>query len=154
MVLVIERVSVQFSFKLHWATLVARAPIRVMASNDRARVTSTSFSGESRIVDWLNDDYEPESELDWDTDEGEVDLVTEEIHNSDSEEIVEDAAANVWESDSVSTDEELNIQANSYFLAKDSFRWKKDITARNIRTRSHNIVMHLPGPKGNAKNAW
>ena len=89
----------QFSFKLRWATLVARVPIRVMASNDRARVTSTSFSGESRIVDWLNDEYEPESELDWDTDEGEVDQVTKEIHNSDTEEIEEEAAANVWESE-------------------------------------------------------
>ena len=69
-----------------------------MASNDRVIVTSTSFSGESRIVDWLNDDYEPESELDWDTDEGEVAQVIEEIHNSDTEEIVEDSAAIVWES--------------------------------------------------------
>jgi hypothetical protein len=32
-------------------------------------------------------------------------------------------------------------------------KWRKEPRAPNVRTRAHNIVVHLPGPKRDAKNA-
>ncbi|KAJ8936879.1 hypothetical protein NQ314_012143 [Rhamnusium bicolor] len=39
-----------------------------------------------------------------------------------------------------------------YFLSKDgSIKWKKHFPLKNVRTRSENIITHLPGVKGDTK---
>mgnify|MGYP002775500098 CR=1 FL=1 len=40
----------------------------------------------------------------------------------------------------------------SYFIGKNNIKWKKHSERPNVRTRSHNLVMHLPGPKASTKN--
>ncbi|PSN33638.1 hypothetical protein C0J52_18272 [Blattella germanica] len=136
---------------VYWATAVAHMSICVMASRDHIRVTSVWSSEESRIVNWLNDDYQPDMEVQEDSDDGEVDQVTEEIHHSNTEEVEDNAT--VEDSETVTSDEERNVVGSKYFFGKDSFKCRKDMPPQNVRTREHNIVMHLPGPKGNARNA-
>lgn len=44
------------------------------------------------------------------------------------------------------------ILQNKYFFGKDKTRWNKQAPTSIHRTRSHNIIVHLPGPKSTAKN--
>jgi len=41
---------------------------------------------------------------------------------------------------------------NKYYIGKDKTKWKMEVTPKNNRTPSYNIITHLPGPKLNAKN--
>ncbi|UYV82718.1 hypothetical protein LAZ67_22000664, partial [Cordylochernes scorpioides] len=42
----------------------------------------------------------------------------------------------------------------NYYIGKDQkTKWKKALPPKNVRTRSENIITHLPGVKGEAKNA-
>ncbi|XP_054706863.1 uncharacterized protein LOC129216672 [Uloborus diversus] len=54
------------------------------------------------------------------------------------------------EEDGDSENEELNN--SEWFFAKDGVKWKKTKFRQNVRTRCFNIVSHLPGTKGLAKN--
>nr|XP_023022605.1 piggyBac transposable element-derived protein 4-like [Leptinotarsa decemlineata] len=44
-----------------------------------------------------------------------------------------------------------NRDGNRYFLDKNKSKWAKFPNRRNVRTRSENIVIHLPGVKGIAR---
>ncbi|PSN48387.1 hypothetical protein C0J52_18514 [Blattella germanica] len=90
-------------------------------------------------------------EVQEDSDDGEVDGVTEEIQHSDTEEIEDNAT--IDDSKTVTSDEERNIGGNKYFFGKNSFKWVMDMPPQNVRIRAHNMVTNLPGPKGNARNA-
>lgn len=49
-------------------------------------------------------------------------------------------------------DDEEEVCENNYYLGKDRMtKWRKEISRPNIRTRSHNIIIHLPCVRGDAK---
>jgi hypothetical protein len=53
-----------------------------------------------------------------------------------------------------SAEEEDNASGlRSYFLGKNGMKWSKEIPKRTVRTRSENIITHLPGVRNRAKNA-
>ena len=55
----------------------------------------------------------------------------------------------------VDLNEEKQLSVSStvpYFIGKNNIKWKKHSERPNVRTRSHNLVMHLPGPKASTKN--
>ncbi|KAL4153702.1 hypothetical protein QTP88_001535 [Uroleucon formosanum] len=52
----------------------------------------------------------------------------------------------------VGSDDVGPILQNKYFFGKDKTRWNKQAPTSTHRTRSHNIIVHLPGPKSIAKN--
>ena len=62
------------------------------------------------------------------------------------------------ESDSVQDDvnlENVEPEASSiqtYYFGKDRTKWRQEPNPQNVRTRTFNIVSHLPGVIGNAKN--
>nr|CAI5827747.1 unnamed protein product [Callosobruchus analis] len=87
----------------------------------------------------LNDDEE-EPPLD-DSDEGEEDAVELDPHETDSEQDVSDNEESV-----------LQESVEPLFIGKDqSTKWRKHCPPKNVRTRSENLITHLPGPKGLAK---
>lgn len=58
--------------------------------------------------------------------------------------------------DTSSDDEEMNNanESNSFYFSKDkNTKWNKKPIKLSGRTRQHNIITHLPGVKGVAKNA-
>ena len=65
-----------FFFKGCWATAVTHAPICAMANRASIRVTTVWYSEESRIVDWLNDDYQPDMEVQEDSDDFDPAILT------------------------------------------------------------------------------
>ncbi|CAG4949729.1 unnamed protein product [Parnassius apollo] len=69
-------------------------------------------------------------------------LAEQQNDNSDSEQ---------RESDS---EDEAEPSSSQYYIGKDKqTKWSKNCLGQRIRQGAHNIVLHLPGPKGEAKNA-
>lgn len=79
--------------------------------------------------------------------EDEEDVVNESFENQDSD--TEQEISEV-ESEEIS---DTPLSDYPYFLGKDNLtKWRKQTPPKNVRTRSENIVTHLPGPKGEIKN--
>lgn len=72
----------------------------------------------------------------------ELDEIETSDHDTSSEQDFEDT-----------NDEEEEGHSKKYFWGKDGTKWRKEIPPRNIRTRSINIISHLPGSTKQAKNA-
>jgi hypothetical protein len=78
------------------------------------------------------------------------------IENEDKSRPEEDANTSDHNSDSEQSDEETEQteidMPNNYNLGKDNnTKWRKEPHTPNVRTRAHNIVIHQPGPKRDAK---
>ncbi|UYV65948.1 PBRM1, partial [Cordylochernes scorpioides] len=63
-----------------------------------------------------------------------------------------------WSTDTeqytLSEEENNEDPSFNYYIGKDQkTKWKKALPPKNVRTRSENIITHLPGVKGEAKNA-
>lgn len=89
----------------------------------------------------LEDEEEPFDESDDELGTGEQ-LVEQLDHNSDSEQSETDS------------EDEAESSSSEYYIGKDKqTKWFKNPPSQRTRQRAHNIVLHLPGPKGEAKNA-
>ncbi|CAH2001451.1 unnamed protein product [Acanthoscelides obtectus] len=88
------------------------------------------------------------SEISKDEDESdkeEENILTESEHNTESEQ-------EVAESEEVESDEDVPLDSSSFYIGKDKItKWRKANLPRNVKTRSHNIIIYLPGPKGKAR---
>lgn len=51
------------------------------------------------------------------------------------------------------TDEKYETQESLCFIRRDGTKWNKHPFSQQVRTAKANIVLHLPGVKGVAKNA-
>ncbi|XP_030758825.1 piggyBac transposable element-derived protein 4-like [Sitophilus oryzae] len=114
----------------------------------------------AKWLEWYEEssDEEPPRE---ETDSEEEDFVIRSDHNSDSEQDVdilaqdEDMAndGNLTKDDNMTEDAGIqNSGENIYFVAKDGItKWRKMPPPTNVRTKSCNIIIHLPGPKGAAR---
>ncbi|XP_044766245.1 piggyBac transposable element-derived protein 4-like [Coccinella septempunctata] len=94
-------------------------------------------SSDENDYDDEGDDYEDE------------DAVEESNHDTDSE-------LEVSEDDELLDEEENSSSSHlsGYYIGKDKItKWRKNPPNLQVRLRSHNIVKHLPGTKGNARNA-
>ncbi|CAK1599069.1 unnamed protein product [Parnassius mnemosyne] len=90
------------------------------------------------------DDLEPFDESDDEL--GTVEYSVEQYDNRSSS---SDSEQSLYESEN-----EASSFSSEYYLGKDKFtKWSKNSSSHRIRQRAHNIVLQLPGPKGNAKNA-
>lgn len=87
----------------------------------------------------MEDDVFSEAE---DSSEGEEDHVENHLENTDTKQEM-----------SSEEDEYVMEPSANTVLGKDGTRWKLQLPVQNVRTRSHNIVTHLPGVKGAARNA-
>lgn len=126
--------------------------------SDRQRININSPNFEEVVTQWYNeleDQPEPAIEDTDDTsswpDDSEDDndqIISGE--NSDLEYVESEQ-----ELDSTDDQEEQdNIQSVQYYIGKDKCtKWKKQCPPLNSRTRSNNIVLRLPGPIGEARNA-
>lgn len=104
------------------------------------------------IKQWLEEEEEEEliEGVGVDSDEElETDHVEEQCEESNTEQEYTD---DEYEGESTSGDDIGSIVQNKYYIGKDQTKWKKKVPPQNSRTRSHNIITHLPGPKSNAKN--
>ncbi|KAI4468792.1 steroidogenic acute regulatory protein-like [Holotrichia oblita] len=70
-------------------------------------------------------------------DEGEIDTIEERFETTDTEQEL---------------DSDDDITDTPHFVGKDGTKWAKDCRPKNIRTRQHNIIKVLPGPKPTTKN--
>lgn len=151
----IEFVLLLFTIKVVWATPVARATFCVMNEPKRTRLSHAEILDEL-TRDWLSDE---EDIVENDSDDGESDHVEEENILSDTESLG-DAEINLHQpgQDAMTDDEsDDNEPLGNIYFAKDKLKnvmkWKRNLPNRSqVRTRSRNIVLHLPGPKGEARN--
>nr|CAI5853098.1 unnamed protein product [Callosobruchus analis] len=91
-----------------------------------------------------SDDDQPMDDED-DLDEGEEQHIEQSDHDSNSEQELED------EEDEAEDD---LVNEGNFYLGKDkTTRWRKTVPAKNTRTRAHKIIKHLPGTKGDARQA-
>ncbi|CAH1984345.1 unnamed protein product [Acanthoscelides obtectus] len=75
------------------------------------------------------------------SDKEEENILTESEHNTESEQ-------EASESEEVESDEDVPLDSSSFYIGKDKItKWSKANPPRNVKTRSHNIIIHLPGPK-------
>lgn len=115
---------------------------------------------EAHILDELYRDISSDdgSEEENDSDDGESDNVEEQNILSDTEDIENEE--NIFgDGEPMSTDDDSGDDeplASIYFAKdklKNTIKWKTTAPDRpNVRTRRRNIVLHLPGTKGEAKN--
>lgn len=103
------------------------------------------------IEQWLEEEEELIEGVDVDSDEElESDNVEEQCEESNTEQEYTD---DEYEGESTSGDDNIgSIAQNKFYIGKDQTKWKKKVPPQNSRTRSHNIITHLPGLKSNAKN--
>ncbi|XP_060855395.1 uncharacterized protein LOC132933083 [Metopolophium dirhodum] len=80
-------------------------------------------------------------------------LSDDDFSNSDldSDIVVESEHDTCTDESGLSCDE--NESSDQNYLGKDGTKWKAQMPPSNSRTRSHNLVTHLPGVKGVAKNS-
>nr|CAH7732023.1 unnamed protein product [Callosobruchus chinensis] len=84
-----------------------------------------------------SDDEADEAEI-IESDDSEIDGCEQLQHHSETEQ----------------EDSDTNEPRHLLFIGKDkSTKWRKHQYPLNVRTRRQNIISHLPGPKGNAKNS-
>ena len=96
----------------------------------------------------LIDDILVERHIDSDVGYEEDAVIVNDHDKSSEEEGDEDVISSEEEGDE--DDEEEAIE--TYYLGKDGItKWSKEIPRPNVRTRSHNIITHLPGVVGDAK---
>ncbi|CAG5029592.1 unnamed protein product [Parnassius apollo] len=51
------------------------------------------------------------------------------------------------------SEDEAGSSLSQYYIGRDKqTKWSKNSSSQRIRQRAHNIVLHLPGPKGEARN--
>lgn len=99
----------------------------------------------------LNEESEEENMCNRETvdesEEEEQDVTIESDHQSDTEQ-------ELSESDGDLSDDTEEEGLQSYFIGKDGVtKWRKEHPPKNVRTRAHNIISQLPGPKGAAREA-
>lgn len=109
-----------------------------------------------RILHWLSEELDEEQDVGGSESENEADEVIQSDHESASE--IEESS----ERPDVSSDSDEDVSArpgDSYFLSRHRGRngppqkWSKTPPLSTVRTRAHNIVLHLPGVKQSAKSA-
>ncbi|UYV74780.1 U2AF2 [Cordylochernes scorpioides] len=90
---------------------------------------------------WLDEEEFEEEEVGGKSDDDDEDYIERSDHETDSEEEQDNEGP-------------LNInEQNDLFFGKDGVtKWNKKAPPSRIKTRSINIITHLPGPKGPAKN--
>lgn len=97
-------------------------------------------------LQWFDDSSEEdEQNVIEDDDEADEDFVIVSDHDSLSEQEISDSGEREFDDDRDNTTE-------NYYLGKNGEKkWRKKRPPLNVRTRSHNIITHLPGPKGVAR---
>lgn len=102
-----------------------------------------SSSDENQWLEWLHE--LSEEELSDIADSDEEDSVNESEHDSSTE---QEASEN-----ELSEEEEIATNEDDYYVGKDGItKWRKNKFPANVRTRSCNIITHLPGPKCEARD--
>jgi len=100
-------------------------------------------------MQWFEESSSEESPPDDKDDEDsdlEEDVVMESDHDSSSEQEAGPSDLDNEQSDATSS--------NHFYMGKDKkTKWRKSTPNVHVRTRAHNIIIHLPGPKGAASNA-
>lgn len=71
------------------------------------------------------------------------------LHESDTE---QEDAEDIEENQECSS-AQSEIDRRLYYFGKEGTKWRKHVPPRNVRTRQENIVTHLPGVIGAARNA-
>lgn len=148
------RVLHLFTIKVVWATPVAHAPFCVMSEPKRARLSDACILNEL-LHECLSDE---EDMIEDDSDDGEIDHVDEEDALSDTQ-CLEDEEINQPGQDLIASDNSDDDEPlEDIYFAKDKLKnvmkWKRSLPNRpNVRTRRRNMVLHLPGPKGEGRQA-
>ncbi|XP_023213628.1 piggyBac transposable element-derived protein 4-like [Centruroides sculpturatus] len=95
-----------------------------------------------QLLKWLEEEEDEQELGDLDeSDEGEVDVLTTSDHETDTEQEMDEE------------DEDQTATNARYYIGKDGFtKWNKQPPPKRVRTRSQNIITHLPGPKNEARN--
>ena len=84
---------------------------------------------------------DPEEEI---RDDGERDTDTEQSDDENEDDFA---------SDSSTSEDDIPLLYRECYNGKDKTKWKKTEPTQSIRTRRQNIVTHLPGTKGAARQA-
>nr|CAI5837678.1 unnamed protein product [Callosobruchus analis] len=123
-----------------------------------------AFKAFTRGVVWAlilkqqSDDEADEAEL-IESDDSEIDRCEQPQHNSETEQegsdtVVFNEPVMLPECPSINVETTVGSQGHLLFIGKDKLtKWRKRQYPLNIPTRRQNIISHLPGPKGNAKNS-
>lgn len=112
-----------------------------------------------RLYEEVQTDEEGNEEFDIAGDSGsEIDCCEEisggtDTEQSDDDEQQNDSPRGIIDTQNQSSDLR-GQQRHLYYESKDNIKWKKHLPPTNVRTRQHNIVVHLPGPKGNGKDKF
>lgn len=110
-----------------------------------------NMASEKQILQWIEEVCDDELDVAGSDSENEVASDIEEVISQDSESEIED----ITEGHVIVPE----LSDNNYFLSRHTqknsqkFKWSKLPSSTSVRTRAHNIVIHLPGVKRFAKNA-
>lgn len=121
--------------------------------NERERLRLLSLYEDVQSDDEVEEIDDLNDNVDSETDECE-----ELDHNSETEQEDDDDAEKPTElppeSSSKTSPSKKGSQRHLFYVGKDKItKWRKHQYPQNVRTRSQNVIYHLPGTKGNARQA-
>lgn len=116
-----------------------------MSSRKRVKLNDNDAASQALLLQWLDESSESEEEEPESNSDSEIDNVEISEHDSNSEQEGQSDVEDVADS---------NTTSGNYYVGRDKKTiWRKEKPASNVRTRAHNIITHLPGPKGVARQA-
>jgi len=107
-----------------------------------------------KVCAWLSEVEDDYALFDSDDTDADSDFCIENVE-SDSDESTDQTTSNVRHRSPSRSGENITIISEpEFFLGKDKItKWYKNNPPSNVRTRRHNIVLHLPGVKRIARDA-
>lgn len=115
---------------------------------DKRRKMETSKDPQMWLK-WFEEASDNESSAGDESDFEEVNHTSESEHLTESEQ-----EASETEDVEPTESEKDSSQPQNFYIGKDCLtKWRKSHTPTNVRTRAHNIITHLPGPKNNARES-
>lgn len=110
----------------------------------KKNVTFDDPKFEETVMKWYNDLESDYSDVEGDDFHPEDNFPDPESEGSDNDEL--------GVSDSDDNDSQESEDTGKYYFGKNRYKWSSSAPVRNVRTPKHNIVSHLPGLSGSAKN--
>lgn len=106
---------------------------------------------------WLEEISDEDANIDENidvSDQEEENVTIESDHQSESEQNISENDLTFSDNEFDSEDHEIGNIRSKFYTSKDGQnKWQKTRPPINVRTRSHNIITHLPGPRRDARNA-
>lgn len=125
------------------------------------------MSAPKKMKWWNEKSRDPEVWLKWYRELSDASSAAEDDEDSEVESVLEQSDHHTSSEEEADQEDEIEVVENVsqepqpgtstgepdlFYIAKDGTMWRKTCPPKTVRRRARNIIVHLPGPKGGAKD--